>query len=1096
MRIFRPRFALLENVKGLKTHPHYPILMQIIQWCGYEVRHECIMDLAQVTPVSRTRLLMVLQRIEDSRAPFTWHSWTPRNEANLLNWDVIQTTPKEEMHQWTPTHEVLLKYWEPKYLPTMEAGATIRDKRIPSHSNKLPVLMATYGAQHEIKEALLQQKGLQGVFMMEHEMCRWFKPTELAIAHQQMHGQILLKPARKSWHAIGNMIATPHAMLILSNWAIHLYDEWDEPRMKMVFQQSFNCKLSQSNMTVVEDDLAWYMGQPHEIVRLQDTLNQFLSSLEGDDNQMQWKEYHFLTQTGLWQEFPASQPADQLESPKRQPTVPATEIDDSQDEQNDNKKRKITPQDTDSEFCCIRLQLPNVSDVAFLAHTEVSWHDTMDHWTIEMKILDVHTRHRISPDQPLQPAFMEYCQGPQDLSTQPTHTPAPVLFQPHESQIKVLPLKGTIADVRNQHPELSGDLQDVYGPLPMDKEMKDSIFLIQDNQVDHIHDIEHLLPSLQAAVCETCVPCTSDTLVVGFAGLNHHLLNVVKFWTLALPQQWLNQFSRTAHLEMVDQKYVKLHFKPVQGHFPCPVELFKDAIMVRLMQVALASFARPTGIRVRFKVNRRNFAQIIMDPAQDIFPLMIITRHAMAVFSHGMQPTFVSAGKRWADQHKVRDMATAQITLDPQDFACTIVPPLLGGANHTQDEMMKQIHSGFAKLFLDHGFEFSKVPTLVSNMIQQIGTTRTMHVIFSDTNKPEKFRELCQLCSISIPSTKQTKEREAKHSKLDHKKATKPVQSIDVTQYKLSEGFFFLQDGNTAPIQETFTPSKMGIAMISANQAEPWLSSPPVLADELAVFVVGDLPEHFTKDLEHRVVPALNAQGQTVLIGGHLKQLGEKHVIMQKRKDDQIPVQKTTICSFTVWADEFSPPQWQEIASAPVRSVRQILKREGNDSMGIPWGRTYKDGKSSTSPQEAKSIQFHAELPTDDLTEILKTSGYNKVYITPKSSTGKPAPEWRVIWHDQPSEVLQAQAMQLPGVCGLIRGLKNRGIRVRADAFDEAWKHLRPNMPALSDLHKGICTKSSHFHLERVRKAYVPGQNIRNGNAIRSRCLGPRHGWW
>eukprot|EP00438_Fugacium_kawagutii_P029002 Skav204716 [mRNA] locus=scaffold1549:110677:114585:- [translate_table: standard] len=1057
LRIFRPRFALLENVKGLKTHPHYPILQQVIRWCGYEIRHECVMDLAQVAPVSRTRFLMVLQRMEDQRTPFVWHSWTPRNDATLLSWDVISETPKHELPTWLPNHDALLKYWEPKYLPNLDAESTIRQKRIPDKTAKLPVMMASFGAQHEIKEQLLQEKGLQGVFVMENQMCRWFKPTELTVAHQQLQGQILLKPARTAWHAIGNMIATPHAMLALSNWAIHVFDHWDDARMKMVFQQAFQNKLMLHRATVVEDEHAWYLGQPHEIARCRETLHHFLANMNDGHSLDTWKEGHYLSQQGEWMPFPATPHSNEdqslehcrpeLSDHQDQP-VPPTELDEPQEEDTPCKRRKTEDErNHDNEFCCIKLQLPNVSDVALLAHSDVMWHDVLDHWNIEMKIKECTTHARISPESPMQSAILEYCKGTADLSTQPSCSPNPIMFWTQGNKAVALPIKGSVQDMIDRHPVLTDAIQDVYGQLSHAKTLNSSVFLNYDNGLKRIPNIDEFLPSLQAVVCETCVPCSSDTLVVGFSGKQHHLQHVTEFWQLALTQEWLQQYSRHMHMEVVNSQYLKLHFVPIKGQFPCPVELFKRTIMIRMLQVALHSFAQPTGVNIRFKIQGRTFATVIMDPAQDIWPLMILTRHVMAMYHHGMQPTFISAGKRWADQHKVRDMATAQVRLDPTNFACTVVEPLLGGANHTRDDMLKQIHSGFATLFIDHGFDVQKVPSLVTNMIQQIGTTRAMHVIFSEPYKSDKFKELCQLCNISIPEASQSKSRKTKQPKLDTNKASKPVTGIEVSQYKLAEGFFLLQDGNAAPIQEAFTPQKTGIAMVNLSQAEPWLVSPPILADELALFIVGDIPEPVATGMEHRVVPALNAQGQKVLIGGYVKQLGEKQIVFCDQQHEKIPVQNTTVCSFTVWADEFTSAQWQDLAASPVRYVRQILKREGNDALGIPWGRTYKDGKTSTTPQNAKSIQFHAELPTDNLTEILKTSGYNKVYITPKSTTGKPDAQWRVIWHDQPPEVLQAQAMQLTGSCGLIRGLKSRGIRVREDAFDSAWKQLHPDMP-------------------------------------------------
>eukprot|EP00438_Fugacium_kawagutii_P033811 Skav216927 [mRNA] locus=scaffold1838:373096:373386:- [translate_table: standard] len=69
-RIFRPKHIVFENVRGLRSHPHYASLQRVIQWCGYRILHQCLSEASGLLPVQRNRLLMLLERSEEQVRPF------------------------------------------------------------------------------------------------------------------------------------------------------------------------------------------------------------------------------------------------------------------------------------------------------------------------------------------------------------------------------------------------------------------------------------------------------------------------------------------------------------------------------------------------------------------------------------------------------------------------------------------------------------------------------------------------------------------------------------------------------------------------------------------------------------------------------------------------------------------------------------------------------------------------------------------------------------------------------------------------------------------------------------------------------------------
>lgn len=56
------------------------------------------------------------------------------------------------------------------------------------------------------------------------------------------------------------------------------------------------------------------------------------------------------------------------------------------------------------------------------------------------------------------------------------------------------------------------------------------------------------------------------------------------------------------------------------------------------------------------------------------------------------------------------------------------------------------------------------------------------------------------------------------------------------------------------------------------------------------------------------------------------------------------------------------------------------------------------------------------------LQSLLKRSGFNKVFMTPKCPQGTPDENWRVIWLPlQPSQI-ESKSAALTGAAGLVRG--------------------------------------------------------------------------
>jgi len=297
----------------------------------------------------------------------------------------------------------------------------------------------------------------------------------------------------------------------------------------------------------------------------------------------------------------------------------------------------------------------------------------------------------------------------------------------------------------------------------------------------------------------------------------------------------------------------------------------------------------------------------------------------------------------------------------------------------------------------------------------------------------------------------------AKYTKIALDQQMKHSRNIDVTQYKLMPGFFIRSNGEPMPIQSTFSPCISGITMMPATNAEQWLMHKgKIIPDEMALFLIGDLNEEQQQKTLKVVAPAYNTAGDQVLLAGWLLQLGENKVHLATQDAPKVQTLDVQVCSFTLWATDFTKEQWQDITKSPVKQTKILLDKDQlGEVIKNPWGRTFRQGKIPCANTEATSVQFHAEIMIRDLRKLLHRSGFNKVFVTPKDIGGSPSQDWRVIWTSETTQSLEAQTMSQPGAAGLVKGNKNHGLRVENSAFLQIWNLLHPGEDPPKQIPKG-----------------------------------------
>lgn len=181
-RVLSPCAIAFENVKNLRSHAHFPVLEEVIRWLGLRVKWASVVNLAEVLPQTRERLLMTLIPTEgDVKPTFQFTPWRTRDNLSLQASDILR---KAEClsHTISPPldAEILRMYLHPKYVRDRGGDfKTAKTYRPKNEQNTCACVLAQYGFAHELGEEVRNKNGLFGSLLLLHDTVRWFSLPEL-----------------------------------------------------------------------------------------------------------------------------------------------------------------------------------------------------------------------------------------------------------------------------------------------------------------------------------------------------------------------------------------------------------------------------------------------------------------------------------------------------------------------------------------------------------------------------------------------------------------------------------------------------------------------------------------------------------------------------------------------------------------------------------------------------------------------------------------------------------------------------------------------------------------------------------------------------
>ena len=396
----------------------------------------------------------------------------------------------------------------------------------------------------------------------------------------------------------------------------------------------------------------------------------------------------------------------------------------------------------------------------------------------------------------------------------------------------------------------------------------------------------------------------------------------------------------------------------------------------------------------------------------------------------------------------------------------TLMPEVHGGG--AKDKKWATTQNEVAQVLLHKGLSLADASHAVDRLLPVAGLSRVQRVmqLTNDDHKWQQLASLCEQFGVMLPPVTDRTAKATKAVSQEAKRRAQNMPPVTAKDFVLQDSFFHNEDGTQAQLVKDPFPGCTGVCLVDAPDAvsliQAYQHSSP---DELAFVVVGAECPHAQSCSGKITCPAYNLRHEPVLLQCCLHQVGDKKLTMRCRHAAEVIVPEATCIAVTIFKDEYKGvDEWAAMCANPVRLVTEVLRDAGNPRpVESPWGRSYRNDSGQTTPGECTSIQFHARTATDSLETLLKRSGHNRVYLTPKTWSHDISPHYAVVWCASDKDAAAQAALQLPNQLGLARSRGRFGIRVLTAGFQQAHAVLKPGTPLPAQVSVRVMFKASNM---------------------------------
>ena len=386
-----------------------------------------------------------------------------------------------------------------------------------------------------------------------------------------------------------------------------------------------------------------------------------------------------------------------------------------------------------------------------------------------------------------------------------------------------------------------------------------------------------------------------------------------------------------------------------------------------------------------------------------------------------------------------------------EDILIHAIMALRGGGNGTKMQQRAVQQNALASTLLDHGFNLAWTTKTVEAIMEKYGLGKLQAVNSQPMGnaKIQAILALCKEAGVVIPDiTKPKSGNEIPGPIGPKRKKRTPDLRLNPADYTLVEGFFTKEDGSDMAQVSQIVPQACGICIQTAAQAEVWVREGQTISvDELGLLVLGPMTVPTGLTSEEITFPSYNSDKQMVLITATLVQLGAKSVKHRQGDPQQVPSESCSLVAVTMYKEDWTEDDWRAITINPTSVVRKQLEAEGMvQGIQAIWGKSLRHQRSPATPVQALTVQVHMTVEDTMMERLLARSGFNRLFLTPKTQVGRLNSTYKVIWIPGDIPKLTSLTTKCQSCVGLVRGRQGKGygLRFHADKYDAAWAVLMP----------------------------------------------------
>ena len=1044
-KFLRPRVILLEQVRNFEAHRHFAIVTKLITAIGYRIVFQKVLDASDTSPMHRQRWIAIACDTL-SKHDFDLKDFPPKWLGDMyqtpLSFGCMMPIPEDEKQQMRLTDEIMRKYFDNKYAPACMRN-NLPSKRANKVTQKMPTLMASYGKQHAFSDKELQTHGLYGHFLVEqitgeHSKLRLWHPLELAIMFLPVKTVSINKQHVLAWKHLGNAIATNHACYaFVASLALLLHSP-PEIGTREALLSLLDQRLNKKNATIVDLEKCWIITQPEMIEEESQRIQHFLNTITSEVGAI--PSATFLNEQSIVTFAQVRQIWNLTQSIPDMIPITSTVRDWLQLEIHIDEKvflgANIKPMVAVEQILGIwnfkattklRLQQPDEESTHFQKLVIGQQHEANQHGTEDEAntFLIYHSQqawfYRIKP--------LEQGQIMQDMSSD-------VSFHNALQKLSLaeLPKTDTV----------------LYAELPP----------IQESQLDPCQ-LMYLIPTIN---CHVHARPGEDTLII-LIDVHRDVTDpddyLTTFWQAALPFEWMSKHGRQIQLTH-RPKALEIHFVPNQQVVPLPIPDALEVVMFHALRTFLSILSDHTlqpAIEIRLKWNGHALWKGPLPSTTMIIWLRSVIRCFTDPITGNLDISFVAYGQRAGDFLTLQNLKDRNPKALAPSMLIAVTPEISGGGP-TKTQWDVQIKNQLAATLLPIGIPVEQIAPMADAIMNAVGRPKLQHILkhSSQAEQKQQLIDLASKAGFSIETMQKTFSKPQpllKKPRADQ--IRQELQDMDFEGVQFEPGFFH-DDQNEAIRQiDRLIPKTTGIMLTKQHQIQDWISSSSIISpDPLAAFVVGT--QHINTSLHQQalLVPARTKKGQPLIISGTLVQFGERSMLYspQTADDGFQCTTDTQVVSITAWKEEIPSEHWNELLRRPLVTLQHAFMEQGPMAPFLStWGVSYHAKNKPVDKHQAESIQIHASIERNKLPDLLRKSGIQGIYATPKTQQGMPEQEWKIIWLSCPvktpgtREEALRMLSKLSQPYGLVRNKVSYGIRVHSDQYEESWATLKPQEP-------------------------------------------------